>query len=528
MKRFLTSPLFVGAVVAVGLALLVVGPALGGGRLLGHENLDNWSHAWGMHWFSTELMSGNLPWDVHGAAYPESRVLWYVDPMGALLVTPLQAFGPDIAYNALALLQVGIAAFCGWGFGRALGGRGWVAAAGVATMPLLQTELHNGVVEAAWVGLIAGAGWLAARGSRWTGVVVGLVGIASPYHGLGAGVLAGVLLLSGEGTWKKRALLCGLAAVVSIVVVLPHATMLARGFQSTEPFVLRPLWNGLNDPSMRVNATDWMAYLRPGDFWSLAPSDALGAVPWKHTPYLGWLLLVGAVVAWVRAPRLRWLLVPFTFSVVISLGSFLWHDEAWVTTANGSRYKLPLGFLSEWFHLELTHHMRFVGMACVVLAGLADRASGRWGPLLAVGVCLENLVVAPNCWPPPSSDAAVPAVYAQVDAPVLDLPAARGESNATNRYLYWQAVHGQPVPWNNKVGMTGYINPTLKSWVDLSRAGHVGTDEGLDELSEHFGYVVLHPDLVERVDILSRHRRVLDATLGQPTEVDGALLYRLR
>lgn len=515
-----------GALLAVGLALLVVWPALRPDVLLGHENLDNWSHAWGMHWFASSLASGTLPWEVTGAAYPSSRVLWYVDPMGALLASPLQLISPAAAYNGLAFLQIAVAAFCGWGFGRALGGQGWVAAVGVATMPLLQTELHNGVVEAAWVGLIAGAGWLAARGSRWTGVVVGLVGIASPYHGLGAGVLAGVLLLSGEGSWKRRLGLTALAAGVSIAVALPHMWMLAEGFRSTEPFVLRPLWNGLNDPSMRVNATDWVAFLRPGDFWSLAPSDAAGAVPWKHTPYLGWVLLVGAVVGWRRGHR--WLIAPFLFSVIISLGYFLWHDEDWVRTADGGRYMLPLGVVSQWFQVELTHHMRFAGLACVVLAGVADRGVGRFGWMVAIAVGAENLLVAPNCWPPPISSADVPAVYAETSGAVIDLPAARGESNATNRYLYYQAVHGRPVPWNNKVGMTGYMNPTLKDWVELSKVGQTARAEGLDGLvADGFTTVVLHPELVERPDLLTRHRKVLDAQLGQPIERYGRLVYAL-
>lgn len=530
--------LAVGLLVAVLLAALVVGPGLGPGRLLGHQNLDNWAHAWGMHWFTTELFSGRVPWQIHGAAFPESRVLWYVDPLGALLASPLQLFGPAVAYNGLQLFQVAVAGFSGWSLGRALGGRGWVAAVGVATMPLLQSELHNGVVEASWVGLIAGAAALAAMGSRWTGVVVGLVGVASPYHGLGAAALAGTLLLmggpEGHGSWPDRLKACALAAGLSLLVTLPHALMLGKGFGSTEPFVLRPMWSGMNDPSMRLNATDLVAYLRPGDFWSLMPSDAPTAVPWKHTPYLGWLLLAGSLWAWFKGRRLRWMGLPFAFSLIISLGYFLWHDEQFVTTAEGLRFKLPLAYVSEWFHVELTHHMRFVGMACVVLAGLADRASGRWGPLVAVLVGLENLAVAPNCWPPPSSDATLPAVLAELPddgLAVVDLPAMLGEGNATNRYLYWEALHGHPVPWNNKVGMTGYQNEALASWVKLSRQEHVGSGDlgpAVEALRvAGFGYVVLHPAYAERPDVLSRHRRALDGLLGNPVQVGEDLLYEL-
>ncbi len=521
------------------MSALVVGPALGSGRLVGHGNLDQWAHGWGMHWFASELVSGELPWTVHGAAWPSTRVLWYVDPMGALLAAPLQLMGPIAAYNGLQLFQVAVAAFSGWAFGRALGGRGWVSGVAVATMPLLQTELWNGVVEASWVGLIAGAAALAARGSRWTGVVVGLVGVASPYHGLGAAVLAGSLLLLGgpdsQGGRRARLLACLLAAFLSLALTLPHAAMLAKGFSSTEPFVLRPMWSGLNEPSLRLNATDWVAFLRPGEFWSLTPSDAPTAVPWKHTPYLGWLLLGGATVAWVRSRSLRWLILPFAFSVVISLGFFLWHDQDFVTNAEGLRYKLPLAYVSEWLQVELTHHMRFAGMACVVLAGLADRAAARWGPLVAVGVCLENLVVAPNCWPPPSSDATLPAVLASLPddgLAVVDLPAQLGEGNATNRYLFWQAMHGHPVPWNNKVGMTGFQNAALTSWIRMSRDQGVRSRDdlqgGIEELREAgFGYVVLHPEWAEGPEVVERHRQALDQFLGTPDEIEGDFLYRL-
>ena len=97
------------------LALLIVLPSWKEGHLIGHPNLDVWSHAWGMDWFADKLRSGEFPWYVDGVSWPETRVLWYIDPMGALFMTPFSWFlGPVQSYNILIVSQIFLLGMSMW------------------------------------------------------------------------------------------------------------------------------------------------------------------------------------------------------------------------------------------------------------------------------------------------------------------------------------------------------------------------------------------------------------------------------
>jgi len=124
--------------VAIGMALLVLGPNLNTAstRLIGDEGLDVWSHAWGVRWVFNHLSVGAFPWDVAGLAHPRGGTLWYIDPLGALVSLPAQILsGPVLAHNSVLFVQIVLAAAAAMAFARALGGRGWIAAAALATAP---------------------------------------------------------------------------------------------------------------------------------------------------------------------------------------------------------------------------------------------------------------------------------------------------------------------------------------------------------------------------------------------------------
>lgn len=549
MSSRLPPPLTLGAF-ALSVALVVLWPhwTTPSAVLVGHPTLDSWSHAWGASWFAHTLASGKLPWEITGAAWDTRRVLWYIDPLGATLTLPAHLVaGPVLAYNLQLGLQVAVAAVGGALFGRALGGRGWLAGAALATTPLLQGELWNGVSEACWVGLVAWAGALAARRSRWSGVAVGLAGVATPYLGLSAAALTGALLLTGgadrAGTWRDRLVDTGLAAALSLVVVAPHVALLQAAMGSPESFVMRPLWwGGFNPAVLRSNATDPLAFVTPGDFWSVPFTGDAWSVHWKRTPYLGLGLLGLSAVSLARAPR-RWpLLLPVVVGCLAALGPFLWHDGGWVQTSTGGYYRLPLAGVMDAVGISFDHPMRFAALAVVALAGLADAAVGRWGLLLAPLLMAEQLVLAPNSWPLAAGQATLPAVYAEIPddgLAVVDLPADAGTGNRTNVYLLYQRLHGHPVPWGNKVGSMGIPTnqPALKAWAVLSRRGG-GYVEGYDpdadldaavrDLVERgFGWVVLHPSLLQEPGWKATHVRELTALLGPPAEVEGRLLWRL-
>lgn len=544
--RRLPPPWSLALLASVALAVLVLWPgiAMPTQALIGHPSIDVWAHVWGMHWFVTELVQGRFPWEVVGASWPETRVLWYIDPIGALLSAPLQLIHPALAWNGLLLAEIVALAFCGWGWGRSLGGRGWLAGAALATTPMIQAELWNGVSEAVWLAPVALAGWLAAHRSRWAGLAVGVSLAMTPYHGIGAALLVTALTLLGgapslEGprpTWQRRVGDLVLAGAIALLVAAPFMWLLKEGVSSKLSFVNRPFLQGWNWPSLYSNAVDPRALVTPGQFWSVPFVESAQGISWRRTPYLGLGLLGLSVVGLVRVPRLWPLVLPLGVLVTATLGHFLFFDNGWVETAEGGKYQLPLGLVVEQLGIAMEHPMRFAGSAVVVLAGLADRAAGRWGLLLAPLIVFEHLQLAPHAWPISTSPAGLPAVHVGLEADgkaVIDLPADYGAGMHTDRYLYWETLHGRPVPWNNHVGSTGTasMNPALRTMALLSKRGPVvpGTPgvpaadadlpAALDELVDQgLGWVVVHPWMFRSDPVALKHREALTDLMGPPTQ----------
>ena len=158
-------------------------------------------------------------------------------------------------------------------------------------------------------------------------------------------------------------------------------------------------------------------------------------------------------------------------------------------------------------------------------------------------VAAEQLTVAPNVWPIHTASGAVPAVYEQLqgEGAVVDLPAARGQSIATNRYLYWQGMHRHPIPYSHKVGPDlPTMNAALRKWADLSRdmprtANDPGRMSGNEDLGQAvsslarngFKWVILHPELLLDEPTALKHRTALESQLGAPTEMAGRLVWTL-
>lgn len=540
---------------AAGLPAVLLWPALRApGRLLaGDEGVDVWSHVWGISWFYDQISQGRWPWRVDGLAWPDGGVLWYIDPLGALLSLPFQAaFGPVVGYNAAVYLALALAALAGGLWGRALGGAGWVAAVALGTAPFLQGELHNGITEALWLGLAPLAGVAALRGSLWTGPIVGLAFFATPYHGINAAlVAAGATAVSVEGGPGARARRLALAAVLAALVAAPSLAGLSLSLTDPAALARKPPGTVDNLPVFRVNAVDPVAFLRPGDFWSVRLDGPLEA-PFRRTPYLGWVALVLAAIAVRGRRRLAWLLLPAAVGAVAALGPYLWRDGDFARGADGRPLALPFWAVLAWTGVSIDHPLRLAGATLTVLAGLADAAlparfgalrpepalAVRWAPAAALAVALEQLLVAPNCWPAPVADARVPAVYDLLPADgraLIDLPADRGDSLATNRYLYWQAHHGRGIPYASKVGHQGFPsdNAALRAWAALGRLDEPAPPpadlrDAVSALAaQGYGWVVLHPSLLARVELEERHRDALDPVLGRPRSMGGALVWQI-
>ena len=454
------------AALAIGLPVLVLGPSLLRGGFVGDEGVDVWSHVWGMAWFADSLVHFQVPWTADGLRHPEGGVLWYIDVLGALLATPWMAMGAMVAgYNLVLVAQSVLAAVSGWFWERSLGGAGPTAAVALATTPFLLCTWSNGVLEAGWLGLVALAGALAMRESRLAGLVVGLAFVATPYLGISAAVVAGVALLT-RGNYRLLAWTWGIGAVVA----LPMALGLAAGFDDPRSLAIKPP-PGPRWPTWRINGVDPRAFIQPGDFWSVRIHGD-GAPPFKRTPYLGITVLVGTVVALVRRRVAAGWVLPVLVGVVLALGPVLYFGGDFVRWASGDVVWLPFGWVWSLTGVGMDHPLRFVSMALVVLAGCAGAAVGpklRFSALLAGVVAVEHLAVAPNVWPLPTSDGTVPLVYDALEGPgaVIDLPADKGGTMETSRYLYWHAVHGRPIPYGNKVSgdLLRVDNDALRRWM---------------------------------------------------------------
>ncbi len=549
----------VGGCLALGIALLVLYPGwlTPSSRLIGDEGLDVWSHAWGIRWIFSSLMNGELPWQVDGLTWPRGGTLWYIDPLGALASLPGQLVsGPILGHNSILFLQVMLAAAAGFGFARALGGRGIVAAIMLGTAPTFLAEIHNGTVEACWIGLVPLAGWAAVRERWWAGAMVGLAGLATPYHGIAAAaVLATVVLFrphqESDIPWRERLIQLAKAAALALLIAGPG--FLALKASLDDPMgIAKKSTLVLNYPVFRINAVDPIALFQIGDFWTVH-LDGPGTTPFRRTPYLGWAGLLLTASLFFRNPRSRWWLLPIGATVALALGPFLWHDGDFVRTGSGNLIALPFRALLG-LGVVMDHPLRFISGAITVLAVLADvgcrglegRFPGR-GILLTglVGavVAVEQLAVAPNVWPIHTANGDVPAVYTELVGPgaIIDLPAARGQSIATNRYLYWQGMHEHPIPYSHKVGPDlPTMNPALRTWADLSRdmprtandpgrlSGTQNLDVAVSQLSQSgFKWVVLHPELLLDDETARKHRTELEAQLGAPQEIEGRLVWTL-
>ncbi len=526
-------------------------------RLIGDEGLDVWSHAWGIRWFYNHLSAGQIPWDVAGLAHPRGGTLWYIDPLGALVSLPAQILsGPVAAHNSILIFQVLLAAGAAMAFAQSLGGRGWISASALATAPTFLAEIHNGTVEACWIGLVPLAGYAATRGRVWGGAAVGIAGLATPYHGVAASLIVGTILLFEPHTnsprpWSKKTKDVLVSAAIAALIALPG--FLALKANLDDPMgIAKKSTVVLNFPVFKINAVDPIALLMPGDFWTVQ-LDGPNTSPFRRTPYLGLFVLALVIPLWMRQRRMRWWLIPFGITTILALGPFLWHNGNFVRTASGDLLALPFrAFLN--LGVTMDHPLRFISGAVTLLAVLADVSAKHlerrlpgptvlWVSVIAVAVVGEQLTLAPNVWPLNTAKGSLPEVYDALEdnSAVIDLPAARGESIATNRYLYWQALHRRPIPYSHKVGPDlPTMNTALRTWADLSRGGPRRTDDpgrlapgasmrkGIKALSEAgYRWIVVHPELFANDKTRAAHNHALGEAIGQPVQLKDKWVWEI-
>jgi hypothetical protein len=540
----------------LALALVVTAPGVAtlGTRLLGDPRVDVWNHAWGAWWFTHSAARGELPLHTSLLNAPGGGWLWYIDPIGGAfgaLLLPL--VGLTAAWNLTLVGLVAAASAAGRCLARALGAgprASWIGAAAVGASPHLVSELHNGISEAAGVawGVFAFAAVLRAVDQpeaprRWllAGVLGGVTALGTYYYALGLALAAGVVLLDALWRGPRRELVRGMlvAAAPAVAIALPVVATIHFTVSGDHVSIVPRQAGAWQDRLWAIehNAVDPQSLLRPGGFQSVDLTP-LGEA-FRHTSYLGWVALLAAA----RAPRRRLLALAAAVPLLFSLGPFLWVNGAWVKVG-GSLLALPYRVLLDVLPAGAIAHpqrLGFVGIA--IVGGLAASAlRERWAPAVAALLLGELLLLSPAPWPlarAPAVDVraaeeiarlagASPSVTVRgVPPAVLDLPVeVPGEGMSTSRYLFFQTIHGQPIPFGPNVRKDGFRLYGSRGAVALvfERPEDVAEVTRADFVGGDLGFVVLHPDLGD----VSAAEALLRRVVGEPREIGPALLWDLR
>lgn len=440
------------------LGLLSLGPAhlLPAAGALGHETRDLFDHlalldAWAL----------SLPHQ----AFPDGGSFFPPDLSGMALAAPLLALGLPraAAWNAVLLLQLWLASAAAWALGRRYGA-GLVAGVAYGLSPYLLGQALTGEAEtiAAWpLPLMALA--LERAADTWRGrsegspdralVAAGLCGAAAAlgawYHGAFAALGMGAWLLARAWSpgqhlqrraFQRRALL---APVTFALAIAPAAALYASILGADDQLFRGPAMADYLDRFPRSLAR---MVVDPAALFG-APVAGAGHVDALSGIAVG-LALLGLWLRPARGERAGWWWALLLGALALALGPVLhWKGAAvWAWMPYRLLAELPVFGL-----MRLPHRwMLVVTLALAVLAAravgaLADRGATelRWlVPLLLWGEVTWFLV--PQR---PVVSIAPPAVVAQIDGPVLDLPPRTLGQDARGRYLVWQREHGQPIAY---------------------------------------------------------------------------------
>lgn len=437
------------------LALVVTWPVVAHPftRLAGDPNVDVWNHAWGPWWWAQSLGHGKLPWRTTLLSWPEGGVLWFIDPVLALVGAPLvPLLGTAGAFNSVIVAYVAFASWAARRLALAMGARpraSWVASTALAGSAWTACALHNGITESldtGWVALALAWGEDAVRAGTsraWAkaGLGAGLAALASPYLGLATGV---ALIVRGLPSFRTA----WAGGLVACAVGAPPLLALRVQLASPDAIIRHP--DAMNEELALHNAVDPRTFFVPFGFRSVD----LSSEGFEHSMYLGLVVLALALLALFKrrhGARAWW--VASMVCLLLALGPYLYWSHGWVTVGEGQRLRLPWwAFQRLMPGLAATHPLRLAVPALAAVGGLAAVGAetlGRWVPLAVGLVLLDGLIVSGAPWPIATADASIPPVYDALTGPgaVLDLPTDAGSTMATSRYLYWQTAHGHPIPY---------------------------------------------------------------------------------
>ncbi len=537
---------------AVGMVVTWPASLSMGSVLIGHPDVDVWNHAWG-YWFVPHAIANfELPFSTQLIGLPAGGDLYFIDFLGAVLGTPLSwIFGPAVAYNGIMILRLALAGWAGQVLAETVLGRGphcLVAGFSLISLPFLLCEMSNGISEVIaihwipWTLAAAHRAWFESSRQRWLqlGLLFGLTAAANFYYGLVTAmvlvvwglVLALPLLRQGMRPRIDQFFDPARGACVALAVLLPFWLAFQWSLHSANALIVRPKELAVGW-ILSHNAVDPRTYFAPGTFQSVDLSTYGEA--FVHTGYLRWTVIALAIVGVWRNPKTKPWLWAALVSLVFGLGPILYMGD-WVKIG-GHAVSLPF----YWAQLVLpdvaiTHPLRLSigGQVILGLLAAAGAAALQWRSLALLAglfIVMESLTVSPGPWPVPTSDAAIPSVYADIeDGPVLDLPGSVGATMATSRYFWYQTQHGQPIPYSPNVRLdscrdlevqSAFTDPYLREGEHkVVEHPAKGPDLYQKALAKRYKAIVLHKDLEQRAQLKSAYTPVLNSVFGPP-DVDG-------
>lgn len=517
----------------LGLALLLTWPAVTGfGALVpGAARTDLWNSLW-TFWFAAEALgAGELPWTARLLNHPEGGTLMVSDPLGVLLMTPLQwVVSLPAAYTLLVWWRLALA-----GIGAHLAAEAlledapvapsahWVAGVGFAAAPVVLSGVHNGTSEAfnvGWAALAVFAMLRLIRGGGWgwsvaTGALLAVSAVASWYAGVVSFAFCGVLAVVGQAPWRIGVARRAVALALGLALAAPAAKAFHDGATAETNLVGIKHAQELQGVRRTTGPADPVGYVRGGDFRSpdFRVLSRYGE-NFIHCTYLGWVLILGAAAALAGRPR-RVPVVVLAGGVtlgLLSLGPVLVSGGSPVILLGDRAVPLPYflverlpGFssLSLLYRLAVGPALAAALLAAAGYGRLAARGGAwRWLPALVVlAVLAEKRVVSPLTTLPDAVDATpAPALEALADAPpgaVLNFPVVGGRP-----YLYEQSTHGKPL-----AGTLNFPNNRAGQRVWKAMLRHV--DEPPEDFARRTAsaarargirYLVVHVDAMARPD----------------------------
>lgn len=412
-------------------------------------------------WFWAERLPGGPFTRVDGLLNPpHGGSLWVADPVNALLGAPLVlTLGPAAAWTVLVLAHLTFAGLAGHALGERVGGgrpwAGWIAGVGVASSPMLLSQVHNGATEAVgggWVILAALAVWgLRERGGLRAGVLAGLaMGVATVAHWY-AGVEVYLLwALAAVEAGIRRAKLGPwlVAGALGLALAAPVAVE-ARAVTTAKDNVVG-IKSEREIATLRrtIGPADPVGFVHPGRYRSPDFSElSRYQEQYVHCTYLGLVLLAGAAVGLRRDPKGGAVLaVAALGAATLACGPVLARFGAPVILPGRLGIPLPYLLLEKlpgFDGLSLVYRLAWLAVVC--LAALAARGlSGRLGWVAVVALLVDARLLSPAADLPGHTDATPsPALLALADAPegaVMNWPMVGGRP-----YLYEATVHRHPV-----------------------------------------------------------------------------------